>query len=261
VAGYGSILLTYRHVFQQAYNVWRDPVLVVDGEPVCDACCSKKQNAKNEEYHLHDFVLVEEKTVNPQASSSLVWRVVQICEKLGGEGMVKVKLLERFSDFATKSKTSTNVYISQVRDVAGVRGSGTADNQRRLLVVNEWRSISHNAILDKACVYDTPTEQQHDQVPYFFCRERVRSNGDIVPLSMPLSRCDICSQTDTNTEELYERFRRQYKLPAIDYYSGGGGGMIGAKGYFEHKHAVEMDNAACKTLRFVLHAQMRLADS
>jgi hypothetical protein len=36
--------------------------------------------------------------------------------------------------------------------------------------------------------------------------------------------------------------------------------MIGAKGYFEHKHAVEMDEAACKTLRFVLHVHMRLAD-
>jgi hypothetical protein len=42
---------------------------------------------------------------------------------------------------------------------------------------------------------------------------------------------------------------REVKLPAIDYYSGGGGGMIGAKGFFKHEHAVEMDSVACETLR------------
>jgi site-specific DNA-cytosine methylase len=42
---------------------------------------------------------------------------------------------------------------------------------------------------------------------------------------------------------------RDVKLPAVDYYSGGGGGMIGAKGFFEHRHAVEMDPAACQTLK------------
>jgi hypothetical protein len=42
---------------------------------------------------------------------------------------------------------------------------------------------------------------------------------------------------------------REVKLPAIDYYSGGGGGMTGAKGFFKHEHAVEMDSVACETLR------------
>jgi hypothetical protein len=42
---------------------------------------------------------------------------------------------------------------------------------------------------------------------------------------------------------------RQVKLPAVDYYSGGGGGMIGAKGFFQHQQAVEMDETACKTLK------------
>ena len=52
-----------------------------------------------------------------------------------------------------------------------------------------------------------------------------------------------------STQNDYQRFLDLVKLPAIDYYSGGGGGMIGAKGYFHHAHAVEMDKGACDTLR------------
>lgn len=47
----------------------------------------------------------------------------------------------------------------------------------------------------------------------------------------------------------YKRFMKAFRLPSIDYYSGGGGGMIGAKGFFDHEHAVEMDSFACETLK------------
>jgi len=66
-----------------------------------------------------------------------------------------------------------------------------------------------------------------------------------------MSSCDICTTASDDLEQSYKQFLRKVKLPAADYYSGGGGGMIGAKGYFRHKHAVEMDEKACKTLRFV----------
>jgi len=86
----------------------------------------------------------------------------------------------------------------------------------------------------------------------FYCNERIRENGELVALSKPLPACIACTTSLANTERDYKLFMSQVKLPAIDYYSGGGGGMIGAKGYFHHAHAVEMDDHACTTLRQVI---------
>jgi hypothetical protein len=67
----------------------------------------------------------------------------------------------------------------------------------------------------------------------------------------PLTTCVTCATLLAELDKDYQQFIREVKLPAIDYYSGGGGGMIGAKGFFKHEDAVEMDIVACETLRFV----------
>jgi hypothetical protein len=70
-----------------------------------------------------------------------------------------------------------------------------------------------------------------------------------MPLSHPLPNCGPCTTAAATLKKDYRLFTSQVKLPAIDYYSGGGGGMIGAEGFFQHTHAVEMDKTACDTLR------------
>jgi hypothetical protein len=124
--------------------------------------------------------------------------------------------------------------------------------QRRLLLSQLHHRISHADVLGKARVLHNPTqlvEQQANSIPTFYCNERIRENGEIIALSKPLPACATCTTSYTNTETDYKQFKSQVKLPAIDYYSGGGGGMIGAKGYFHHAHAVEMDEHACTTLK------------
>jgi len=98
---YFKLKLTSRHVFQHAYNVWRDPVLVdKKGDPVCDSCLSAEKPLR-EEYHLFDTVLVEEKDVNPN-SPSLVWRVARIVQldTDTNTDTIKIQLFKRYSDQA-----------------------------------------------------------------------------------------------------------------------------------------------------------------
>jgi len=85
----------------------------------------------------------------------------------------------------------------------------------------------------------------------FYCNERLGANGAIIPLASPLPTCAICTTLSADLDKAYRQFIRDIQLPAIDYYSGGGGGMIGAKGFFKHDHAVEMDHIACETLTYV----------
>jgi hypothetical protein len=123
-------------------------------------------------------------------------------------------------------------------------------NQRRLLLTSQQRQIPLASILSQAYVTHDPTQHPlPTSTPAFFCRERINENGEIVPLSKPLPPCRTCVGSRSELEDSYNRFKREVKLPAVDYYSGGGGGMIGAKGFLQHKHAVEMDETACKTLK------------
>lgn len=109
--------------------------------------------------------------------------------------------------------------------------------------------ISLDDILDQAFV--SPTEEAMHMLPAnraFFCDSRRDSKDQIVPLKQPISNCEKCTAKYTKQEVLYREFRESVKLPAIDYYSGGGGGIVGASDYFEHKHAVEKNKQACETL-------------
>lgn len=122
--------------------------------------------------------------------------------------------------------------------------------QKRLIFRKEERKIDLDDIIDKAFVVENAEELE--TLPYdrsFFCTDRLNSLGNVVSLSRPLSTCQPCLAHARESEELYNDFKRQTSIPAIDYYSGGGGGIIGASDYFDHRHAVEMDFHACKTLR------------
>lgn len=128
-----------------------------------------------------------------------------------------------------------------------------ADDQKRLLLTKVHRRISLTDVLGPATLTkdSLPLNEPHaTSTPAFYCNERLGANGNIIPLTKPLSTCVTCSKSTLELDGAYKQFLRQVKLPAIDYYSGGGGGMIGAKGFFEHEHAVEMDHIACETLRY-----------
>jgi len=119
---------------------------------------------------------------------------------------------------------------------------------------NGHRKIHRTDIIGKATVLHEPPSLRSfitDPHPKFYCQERLLEDRRIVPLLKPLSDCDMCTASLAKKEKSYIHFLRQIKLPAADFYSGGGGGMIGAKGFFDHKHVVEMDEKACRTLRFV----------
>jgi hypothetical protein len=92
--------------------------------------------------------------------------------------------------------------------------------------------------------FDQDTDPESER---FFCRDR-EVDHRLVPLAKPMRTCHTCREESTNEGAAYQEFKRQVSLPAIDYYSGGGGGMIGARGFFSHKHAVEMEGYACDTL-------------
>jgi hypothetical protein len=51
-----------------------------------------------------------------------------------------------------------------------------------------------------------------------------------------------------NREEDLKAFRTMGGLPSADLYAGGGGTMIGKKGWFASKLAVDLDQTACATL-------------
>ena len=77
---------------------------------MCDSCCTKVKIPPIK-YHLHDCVLLEEKSVNPDKTSSLEWRVARIVQL--DEIIARVELFERFSSWA-KGKARVE-YISEVR--------------------------------------------------------------------------------------------------------------------------------------------------
>lgn len=121
--------------------------------------------------------------------------------------------------------------------------------QRRLLLTSQQRQIPLTALLSHATVSHDPNAlAPPTDTPTFFCQERIREDGEIVLLSRPLPSCRTCSRPTSELEDSYRRFMHQVELPAVDYYSGGGGGMIGGRSFFDHKHAVEMDPIACQTL-------------
>lgn len=113
------------------------------------------------------------------------------------------------------------------------------------------RKVDMSDIIDKAFVVNT-ADQLGSLPPdrAFFCDTRLNTQGLLVPLNHPISTCQPCLQHAQSSEELYREFCDKTSIPAIDYYSGGGGGIIGASDYFDHRHAVEMDFHACKTLRY-----------
>jgi len=129
----------------------------------------------------------------------------------------------------------------------------TLIQQKRLLLSNEHRKIDLSDILGRAKVlHEPPSLMSFTASPYpaFYCQERLSEDRQIIPLLKPLTRCKICDVALVEDEKSYKQFLRRVKLPAADYYSGGGGGLIGAEGYFRHKHVVEMNEFACKTLRY-----------
>ena len=105
-------------------------------------------------------------------------------------------------------------------------------------------------ILDQA--YVAGSEEATKNLPpdrAFFCDSRLGLNGRVAPLEQPLTVCGQCTAAAAKKERLYRQFCESVKLPAIDYYSGGGGGIIGASDFFEHRHAIEKEKHACQTLQ------------
>jgi hypothetical protein len=101
-------------VYQHTYSVWRDPVLKdIDDNPLCDSCHSLNRTPQDE-FHLCDFILVEEKVVNPEVTTCLVWRVARIVQLDGDKATVQ--LLERYSTRAKIQKRET--YVSEVRPIS-----------------------------------------------------------------------------------------------------------------------------------------------
>lgn len=92
-------------------------------------------------------------------------------------------------------------------------------------------------------------EVDSGSTPQFYCQEGITENGEIKTFDKPLVTCISCSNSTADLQKEYRQFCQKVDLPAIDYYSGGGGGMIGARGFFRHAHAVEMDDTAYQTLR------------
>ena len=84
---------------------------------MCDSCCTKAKEPPTV-YHLHDCILLEEKSVNPGHTSALVWRVARIVQL--DNNIARVELFERFSDWA-KGKASVE-YVSEVRPLKIFRG-------------------------------------------------------------------------------------------------------------------------------------------
>jgi hypothetical protein len=90
--------------------VWRDPNLVdANDHPICDSCAVSKEHRSQDQYHLFDFILVEEKVVTPEADT-LVWRVATVVQV--DPATVKIQLFERFSDRAKSAKDAG--YVSEV---------------------------------------------------------------------------------------------------------------------------------------------------
>jgi hypothetical protein len=206
----------------------------------------KKQ--PTEEYHVFDSILVEEKIVTPQ-SSSLVWRVARIFKM--DTTSLEIQLFERYSDWAKAKEAG---YISEVR--TNFSPQRRLIKQMRLLLSKVHRQIAIADILGRAHVAHDPLPLGRfyaTSIPSFYCHDRLGESGAVTPLAKPLTTCVTCETSSAKLEKEYRQFMRDVKLPAIDYYSGGGGGMIGAKGFFKHEHAVEMDSVACETLRLVSH--------
>lgn len=129
------------------------------------------------------------------------------------------------------------------------------DKQKRLLLSTVHRRIYLTDILGRAHVAHGPPSLSHNNaasMPSLYCNERLGANGAIIPLASPLPTCAVCTTSTAELDREYRQFMRGVKLPAIDYYSGGGGGMVGAKGFFQHEHAVEMEPRACETLKYAL---------
>jgi hypothetical protein len=103
-----------RHVYEHAYEVWRDPVLVdQESNPVCDSCHippkSTPQRVDNTwivdriPYHRHDFVLIK--------GTGLVWDVGQIVEVKRDASVIQI--LTRYSDWAKLNPKSAG-FVSEV---------------------------------------------------------------------------------------------------------------------------------------------------
>ena len=101
--------------------------------------------------------------------------------------------------------------------------------------------------------FDTPVDYHLHPAEIFHCRYRLPSGKSstrksLVPLEAPLSCCVICTSRILSREEDIKAFRQMGGLPSADLYAGGGGTMIGKKGWFRSKLAVDLDQTACATL-------------
>lgn len=126
----------------------------------------------------------------------------------------------------------------------------SSSSQRRVILTTHELEIDVLDILDRAFVTkDFASTSELTPGRAFFCDQRIDHTGALVGLSRPLAGCQQCTASAREKEALYQEFRHSTRLPAIDYYSGGGGGIQGGADCFDHRYAVEKDVNCCHTLR------------
>lgn len=184
-----------------------------------------------------------------------VWRVALIVRFPEGDGKLRVQLFERHSMWCRSKAADRGGFQSEVSPSTSSFGfSIRLISQRRLILTRDDRVISADDVLDCALVVGSEVDLKDlpgDRA--FFCDLRIDSRGSLTPLKQAFQSCAICVDEARGRESLYQRFRESVRLPAVDYYSGGGGGIIGGSDYFDHCHAVEKEAHACRTLMEVSH--------
>jgi hypothetical protein len=109
-------------------------------------------------------------------------------------------------------------------------------------------------IVGRCFVADSNYHGFPDRKHWYICQKQARSsNPDLAslqPLDQALSVCQ-CLQAAIDEEADYAAFRMAVRMPAIDFYSGGGGSVLGTSEVFDVQSAVDWDPAACDTLQYV----------
>lgn len=193
--------------------------------------------------HLHDTVAID--IGEPHS----LFRLGQVVEVQGR--VLKVRCFGRMSEFGGASEQAFKDPVSLL----------PLHTQRwrliwqfALYITDTVMTVSLDYVKHVVAVrYDAPATYDHHPADIFHCRQRLPAGrpavrGSLMPLDSPLPCCVLCTSMILNREEDLKAFRAMGGLPSADLYAGGGGTMIGKKGWFSSKLAVDLDQTACETL-------------
>ena len=127
-------------------------------------------------------------------------------------------------------------------------------DQWALYLTDDHDLVERHVIVDVILVRQVPPDSYHDHAAdIFHCSTRLpagrlASRRALISLDQPLAVCVPCSSRITKRESDLQAYREMGGLPSADLYAGGGGTMLGKKGWFRSKLAVDLDGTACATL-------------